>query len=67
MSGFAVNLTRDNRMPENQADDKSEEFERLLHDQQHSQYVLRLYVTGLTTLLLLLCLQAFVSASWAMR
>ena len=67
MSGFAVNLTRDNRMPENQADDKSEEFERLLHAQQHSQYVLRLYVTGLTTLLLLLCLQAFVSASWAMR
>ncbi len=32
-----------------QPTDKTEEFERLLDDQQHSQFVLRLYVTGLTT------------------
>jgi circadian clock protein KaiB len=34
-------------MSQNQPDDKSKEFERLLDDQQHSQFVLRLYVTGL--------------------
>ena len=35
-------------MPQDQPADKSEEFERLLDDQQHSRFVLRLYVTGLT-------------------
>jgi circadian clock protein KaiB len=36
-------------VPQDQPCDKSQEFERLLDDQQHSQFVLRLYVTGLTT------------------
>jgi circadian clock protein KaiB len=40
-------------VPQDQPDDaqridKSAEFERLLEDQQHRQFVLRLYVTGLT-------------------
>ena len=37
-----------NEPDDNQPADKSEEFERLLDDQQHTQFVLRLYVTGLT-------------------
>ena len=41
-------------MAQNESDgsqpaDKSEEFERLLDDHEHKQFVLRLYVTGLTT------------------
>jgi circadian clock protein KaiB len=39
----------ENQQDDKQPADKSEEFERLLDDQQHSQFVLRLYVTGLTS------------------
>jgi circadian clock protein KaiB len=35
-------------MDENKPQDKSEAFERMLDDQQQNQFVLRLYVTGLT-------------------
>ncbi len=35
-------------MSQDQPADKSETFERLLDDQQQKQFVLRLYVTGLT-------------------
>jgi circadian clock protein KaiB len=38
-----------NQPDDNQGADKSEEFERLLEDRQYSQFVLWLYVTGLTT------------------
>lgn len=35
-------------MSQDQPADKSETFERLLNDQQRKQFLLRLYVTGLT-------------------
>ena len=38
-----------NQPDDKQPADKAENFERLLDGQQHSQFVLRLYVTGLTT------------------
>jgi circadian clock protein KaiB len=40
--------TREFIMPENKSEDSSNEFELILSSQQDKQFVLRLYVTGMT-------------------